>query len=258
MDQDEMVGSGSDATDATTAAAAANEQASGAGAGTGTGEPNGAGSGAAGGQQGDGSGAAIGEGDGSGAGAGAGNDGGSGDDGGGWADFAKQIGFSTVAEMQQALQELEVEQANADIDARWQERVENGEIDEETARERADFEKEKRTLDAEKRQVAQFRLENQITDAKAKYPEMDEETVRELASRPGADVMALAQKSHQKQVQFKERIVSEYVTDKAKDGDIVVPEGGGQQPGGIQGGKGASASWKDSWANLFGLGKAEV
>lgn len=139
--------------------------------------------------------------------------------------------FGSPDKYNEALIASRRQQEEAEIAEQVRQEVEARNLDEATANQvyqtklaKKDFEKTKTDLD-------RVLLEQKLTLARNQYPEMDEETVLVRAKKDGSDLIAIAQKSHERELKktqdAEERAIARYNAKKEETKQIVPPEGSG-------------------------------
>ena len=155
-------------------------------------------------------------------------------------DMFKQSGVQSHAELQDYLfrqaqdaeAKREIEHYAQDQAQRLNQLVESGQIATELAQQiyQREVQAHQQLIDSRNMhaRLTQQQQSIQFDGARAKYPEMDETAVRAvLGANPSADVMKLAEASHNRVIAAQERAIANYNASKAKDREIKAPEGRG-------------------------------
>ena len=153
-------------------------------------------------------------------------------------DMLRKQGYESpdavIAMVSQQEQQAAVQSQLDPIAQRLMQRVEAGEIDMDAAESIWDAEKTRIAADRDRAMYADWRRGQELDQARTNFPEMDEESVITLARATGQPIAKLAQASHDRAVQIRERAIADYNA-KRQQGSHIAPEGSGGAPSAPQG-----------------------
>jgi hypothetical protein len=166
----------------------------------------------------------------------------------------KSIGINSAEEFDAAYAAEEQRQFEANLAQALNAGVRNGTIPPATAQAQFESAVKQRQIDQAMAAWQGFEINQQIQAAKQRFPEMDDEMVRQVAfanyGRPGFDLAELARRSHERNLSYLERHLAQYEADRAQTPSAPLSN----ERGSLAPTNGRMAA-RRSWEELLGLTK---